>query len=82
MKTTRIFRNGNSQAVRLPRQFRFQGDRVYIRRLGNAVILLPYQAPWETLIESLSAFSEDFMRERGQPPTQSREDISPAQESI
>ncbi len=74
MKTARLFRNGNSQAVRLPRQFRFEGDRVYIKRLGNVVILLPYQEPWETMVESLADFSMDFMREREQPPLQSRED--------
>ncbi len=74
METAKIFQNGKSQAVRLPKEFRFGSDRVYIKRVGNAVILLPYQSPWETLIDSLSHFSEDFMIERNQPAAQKRED--------
>lgn len=56
----KLFPNGQSQAVRLPREFRFAGDRVYVRRAGQAVILLPYHAPWQTLIESLPLFTDDF----------------------
>ena len=53
----KLFRNGGSQAVRLPREFRFPGDRVYLKRVGNAVVLLPYAAPWQSLVDSLSLFS-------------------------
>ena len=74
METARLFQNGKSQAVRLPKEFRFGSDRVYIKRVGDAVVLLPYQTPWETLLDSLSLFSADFMRERAQPPVQHRED--------
>ena len=41
MQTARLFTNGNSQAVRLPKEFRFEGDEVVIKKVGNAVILLP-----------------------------------------
>jgi antitoxin VapB len=75
METAKLFKNGKSQAVRLPKEFRFEGDRVYIRRMGNAVILLPYRASWDALIESLDLFSEDFMSERVQPPVQDRENL-------
>src|SRR5271169_3460105 len=74
METAKLFQNGKSQAVRLPKEFRFGSDRVYIKRVGNAVILLPYQTPWETLIDSLSDFSTDFMSQRNQPPVQKRKD--------
>jgi len=74
METAKLFKNGKSQAVRLPKEFRFGSDRVYIKRVGNAVILLPYQTPWKTLLDSLSLFSDDFMTEREQPPVQDRED--------
>lgn len=74
METARLFRNGQSQAVRLPKEFRFQGDRVFIKRVGNAVVLIPYQEPWETLYESLDLFSDDFMEDREQPAQQQRED--------
>ncbi len=74
METAKIFQNGKSQAVRLPKEFRFNGDRVYIKRVGDAVVLLPYHTPWKTLFDSLSLFSADFMNERVQPPVQDRED--------
>ncbi|MBV6395174.1 MAG: hypothetical protein HFACDABA_00745 [Anaerolineales bacterium] len=74
METAKLFQNGKSQAVRLPKEFRFHSDRVYIKRIGEAVVLLPYQTPWKTLLDSLSLFSADFMSERIQPPLQDRED--------
>lgn len=77
MDTAKIFQNGKSQAVRLPKEFRFNGDRVYIKRVGDAVVLIPYSNPWNTLLDSLSLFSEDFMGERNQPPAQDREDLFP-----
>ncbi|MGL4649425.1 MAG: antitoxin, partial [Caldilineaceae bacterium] len=49
----RLFQNGQSQAVRLPREFRFEGDRVHVRRVGQAVVLLPWREPWQTLASSL-----------------------------
>jgi antitoxin VapB len=75
METAKLFQNGKSQAVRLPKEFRFKSDRVYLKRMGNAVILLPYGAPWQSLLESLPLFSNDFMQERTQPPTLEREDV-------
>jgi len=75
METAKLFKNGKSQAVRLPKEFRFGSDRVYIKRVGDAVILLPYQTPWKTMLDSLSLFSADFMVERKQPPVQDREDV-------
>ena len=73
METAKLFQNGKSQAVRLPKEFRFGSDRVYIKRVGNAVVLLPYKSSWHTLLESLTHFSADFMSERTQPPAQERE---------
>lgn len=60
MQTARLFPNGQSQAVRLPKEFRFEGDRVYIQRMGEAVVLLPFQRPWQVLFDSLAHFSADF----------------------
>ncbi len=73
MQTAKLFQNGKSQAVRLPKEFRFLGKLVYLKRMGDAVILLPYNKPWQSLVDSLSLFSDDFMQERKQPPTQERE---------
>lgn len=75
METARLFKNGQSQAVRLPKDFRFEGEKVFIKRLGKAVVLIPYQDPWETLFESLDQFSDDFMKTREQPPAQHRESL-------
>ena len=73
MEQARLFTSGNSQAVRLPKDYRFKGDRVYIKRMGNAIILLPRDDPWQPLREGLALFTEDFMAERAQPTEQARE---------
>ena len=75
MKTAKLFRNGQSQAVRLPREFRFEDDHVFVKKSGNVVMLIPAKNSWDTLIKSLSKFSDDFMAERKQPKTQKREDF-------
>jgi antitoxin VapB len=67
MKTAKLFRNGESQAVRLPKEFRFAGKEVFIKRVGDAVVLLPKAKSWDTLIESLAKFPADFMNDREQP---------------
>ncbi len=73
MKTAKLFRNGQSQAVRLPKEFRFEGDFVYVKKSGNAIVLLPAKGIWRSLVESLDKFSDDFMAERDQPDAQKRE---------
>lgn len=72
MKTAKLFKNGESQAVRLPKEFRFDGDEVLIKRAGNAVVLLPKKKSWEALVDSLSQFSNDFMTDREQPDSNER----------
>ena len=73
MKTATLFQNGRSQAVRLPKECRFAGKEVYVRKFEDAVILFPKRSPWTSLLRSLDSFSEDFMEERTQPETQERE---------
>jgi len=73
MKTAKLFRNGQSQAVRLPKEFRFEGDFVYVKKSGNAIILLPAKGSWDSLLQSLDKFSDDFMSKREQPDSQDRE---------
>jgi antitoxin VapB len=70
--TAKLFQNGQSQAVRLPKEYRFKGDRVVIKKVGNAVVLLPLDNPWQVLEESLGRFSADFMPHRRQPKKQQR----------
>lgn len=72
MKTAKVFRSGNSQAVRIPKEFQLEGDEVEIRRKGNALILLPKSRSWESLFDSLTKFTDDFLADgRRQPPLQS-----------
>lgn len=75
MKTAKLFRNGQSQAVRLPKEFRFEGDAVFIKKSGSAVVLLPLVDSWDSLIGSLDKFSKDYMAERDQPKRQKREKV-------
>ena len=75
MKTAKLFKNGESQAVRLPKEFRFKGTEVLIHRIGDAVVLLPKAKSWATLIGSLKKFSPDFMSARDQPAPQTREKL-------
>jgi antitoxin VapB len=75
MKIAKLFRNGQSQAVRLPKEFRFEGEEVFIKKVGKVTILLPIKNPWEPLLDSINKFSDDFMDSRDQPKQQKREDI-------
>ncbi|MGA1875647.1 MAG: type II toxin-antitoxin system antitoxin VapB [bacterium] len=75
MNTAKVFKNGKSQAVRLPKEFKFQGDEVYIKRIGRNVLLIPKDDPWESLINSLDQFSDDFMAKREQLPLENRESL-------
>ena len=75
MRSARLFRNGQSQAVRLPKEFKFGGDKVFIKKVGDGVMLIPYQESWQSLFDSLEQFSDDFMTERGQPEQQLRENV-------
>ena len=75
MKTAKIFQNGKSQAVRLPKEFRFDDTEVFIKKSGHVVYLIPRDASWEILFSSLKKFSKDFMAERSQPLQESRESL-------
>jgi antitoxin VapB len=75
MKTAKLFRNGRSQAVRLPREFRFEGDHVFVKQVGNGILLLPSKKAWDSLIHSLDEFTDDFMTDREQPAQQHRPDL-------
>ncbi len=75
MKIAKLFKNGQSQAVRLPKEFRFDGDKVFIKKIGKSVVLVPIDNPWEALFGSLNKFSDDFMESRQQPKQQERKDI-------
>ena len=70
MDTAKLFWNGQSQAVRLPKSYRMKGKRVCIKRIGQAIVLFPLESEWEIFDGALKRFSKDFMAERGQPRRQ------------
>lgn len=72
MDTAKLFMNGSSQAVRLPKEYRFEGEEVAIKRLGTAVVLLPKGDPWGILFDALGDFSPDLHIERTDNPPQER----------
>ena len=63
MEVAKIFANGKSQAVRLPKECRFSGNEVYAQKMGDAVLLLPKDKVWETFMEGLRGFSSDYLAE-------------------
>ena len=75
MKTAKLFQNGQSQAVRLPKEFRFKGNEVFIKKSGSAVILIPLVNSWDSLIGSLDKFTGDYMADRDQPKQQKRKAV-------
>ena len=77
MDTARLFQSGRSQAVRLPKAYRFEGTEVVVKHFGNGVLLLPVDAPWETLAAGLAAFEPGFEITREQPQEQARAGFSP-----
>lgn len=75
MQTAKIFINGRSQAVRLPKDFRFTENDVFIKKIGKMVVLLPKDDPWSSLVNSLDQFTDDFMENREQPDQKPRDNF-------
>ena len=75
MQTAKLFENGRSQAVRLPKECRFGGREVFVRKYEDIVILFAKRSPWAPLVDSLDKFTDDFMAERNQPEQQERKGL-------
>ena len=67
MPTAKVFKTGRSQAVRLPKEFRFSTRTVRVARVDGMVILCPAKQGWALLERAIGRFTEDFMAGRGQP---------------
>jgi len=77
MTTAKLFQNGQSQAVRLPKEFRFDNlKEVFIKKINGMVVLIPKsdKSVWSKMYDNLDEFSDDFMQTRTQP-SQEREDL-------
>jgi antitoxin VapB len=69
----KVFKSGNSQAIRIPKGFYTTGDDLAIQKVGNALILTPSNDPWGLFKQSLGEFSDDFFKDgRKQPDMQER----------
>ena len=70
IETAKVFVNGRSQAVRLPKKYRFNSDEVYIQQLGDAVLLIPKESLRKTFLDGLNSFTDDIFedgRQQGDP---------------
>lgn len=69
MDTAKIFKNGSSQAVRLPKACQFNTDAVLAHKIGDVVLLFSPETAWDGLVKSLEYFTDDYMSNRDQPRT-------------
>lgn len=72
-QTAKIFSNGSSQAVRLPKEFRFDTTEVYIRKVGDDVVISAKKPTWREFFNRKSTFGDDFLAERDNDFPQERE---------
>ena len=73
METAKIFVNGRSQAVRLPKAYRFEGNEVYIKKIPGGVLLIPKdKSLWDIWEQNLMKYDEPFMTDRNQPENHDR----------
>ena len=75
MMTAKVFENGRSQAVRLPKECRFNTDEVMVNRIGDVVMLMPKTNKWSSFMQAIDMFSEDYMEERSTELQQRREEL-------
>jgi len=76
MLTSKVFTSGNSQAIRLPKEYQVRDKELFIQKIGSTIILFPKTNPWESFEKSLSEFSDDFMSNgREQPEMQERDNL-------
>ncbi|MFQ7593119.1 MAG: type II toxin-antitoxin system antitoxin VapB [Acutalibacteraceae bacterium] len=76
METAKIFENGRSQAVRLPKKFRFNADEVVIQQLGAAILLVPKESLWQTFMDGLDSFTDGIFEDgRNQGVQNERESL-------
>ena len=76
MLTSKVFTSGNSQAIRLPKEYQVDDKELFIQKIGSTIILFPKKNPWNSFEKSLSEFTDDFRASgRGQPEMQKRDNL-------
>ncbi len=69
MQKAKLFMNGRSQAVRLPKEYRFEGDEVLVKKIDDMLVIIPLRSAWKNFLGSLDSFSPDYLEHRSQPST-------------
>ena len=75
IETIDIKNINGAQDIRIPKKMRIDDDKVYLKKVGNALYVIPYHSPWQNLIDSADSFTSDFMDGREQPDQQHRESL-------
>lgn len=73
IQIAKIFMNGRSQAIRLPKEFRFSCDEVYVRKVTDGILISPAKPSWDDFFDQDSAFGDDFLNDREDSPPQDRD---------
>ncbi len=74
-ESIRLKKQAGLQVIELPEQFNIDDDRVYLKKTGNIISIIPFHNAWQNFNQSVHDFSADFMEQRNQPPLQSRESL-------
>lgn len=72
-ETVKIKKKSGAQFIEIPEGLRIKDDKVYLKKVGNLIYVIPFHNPWDSLIRSTDLFTKDFLDERDQPTVQERE---------
>ena len=75
MEIAKVFQTGRSQAVRLPKAFRFNGSEVAMKSFSRGVLLMPIDNRWDVMLEAVNEFEVGFQLERANQGEQVREEL-------
>ena len=73
IRTVEIVTNSGLQGIAIPEGMEIDDNKVYLKRVGNSLFVIPFHEPWRNMIDSVDIFTEDFMESRHQPDGQDRE---------
>jgi len=74
-RTIDIKKEGNRQVIAIPGDMAINDDKVYLKKVGNVIYLIPFHNPWQSMVDGAHGFSDDYMEERNQQAMQVRDDI-------
>jgi antitoxin VapB len=75
IETVNIKDISGEQFIKIPANFKLKGDKVYLKKFGDALYIIPFDNPWQSLLDSMGEFSDDFMENRNQPNVENREPL-------